>query len=38
MQLYGRRIRPQNIKDGQKQIPVEFVISENGVIKEKLIK
>lgn len=36
MQLYGRRIRPQNIKEGQTLLEIELLLSEFGSIKEQL--
>ncbi len=37
-QLYGRRIRPQNLKDESAQPDIEFILNEYGVIKEQLKK
>lgn len=37
-QLYGRRVRPQNIKDGQALTEIELMMGENGLIKEQLKK
>ncbi len=38
LQLYGRKIRPQNIRHGQKITEIELVLYQNMVIKEQLIK
>ncbi len=35
---YGKRIRPQNIKQGQSYLEVEFLLGDNGLIKEQLIR
>jgi hypothetical protein len=35
---YGKRIRPQNIKQGQPYLEVEFLLGDNGLIKEQLIR
>lgn len=37
-QLYGRRIRPQNLKDESAQPDIEFILNEYGIIKEQLKK
>jgi hypothetical protein len=36
--LYGKRIRPQNIKQGQSYLEVEFLLGDSGLIKEQLIR
>jgi hypothetical protein len=35
---YGKRIRPQNIKQGQSYLEVELLLGDNGLIKEQLIR
>jgi hypothetical protein len=37
-QLYGRRIRPQNLKEESAKPDIEFILNEYGVIKEQLKK
>ena len=38
LQLYGRNIRPQNLKDNAAIIEIELLLSEEGNVKEQLKK
>jgi hypothetical protein len=38
LQLYGRSIRPQNLKDNATVIEIELLLSEEGFVKEQLKK